>query len=51
MKQESVKKKQYSIDNLSPKELESILRGLDDSAHGRVTPHSEVRKRYEKWMK
>jgi hypothetical protein len=44
MKQESINKRQYSIDNLSPKELESILRGLNDSAHRRVAPHSEVRK-------
>ena len=28
----------------------SIQRGIDDSANGRVTPHSEVRKKYEKWL-
>jgi predicted transcriptional regulator len=50
MKDESDSKQQSNIDNLSQKELESILRGLDDSANGRVTPHSEVRKKYEKWL-
>ena len=28
----------------------SIQRGIDDSANGRVTPHSEVRMKYEKWL-
>jgi len=51
MKKESPKKKESLIDTLSQKELESILRGLDDSANGRVTPYSEARKRYEKWLK
>jgi len=37
-------------DLISEKEFESIQRGIDDSANGRVTPHSEVRKKYEKWL-
>jgi len=37
-------------DLISEKEYESIQRGIDDSANGRVTPHSEVRKKYEKWL-
>lgn len=38
------------IDTVSQKERESLLRGIDDSANGRVQPHSEVRKKYEKWL-
>ena len=37
-------------DLISEKEYESIQRGIDDSTNGRVTPHSEVRKKYEKWL-
>jgi predicted transcriptional regulator len=37
-------------DTLSIEERQSIERGLEDSKNGRVTPHSEVRKRYEKWL-
>ena len=35
---------------ISVKERESIERGLNDSKNGKVTPHSLVRKRYEKWL-
>jgi len=43
--------KLHDVNNLiSEKEYESIQRGIDDSANGRVTPHSEVRKKYEKWL-
>lgn len=35
---------------VSEEERQSIERGLEDSKNGRVTPHSEVRKRYEKWL-
>jgi len=38
------------FDTISLEERESIQRGLDDSKNGLVTPHSEVRKRYEKWL-
>lgn len=30
--------------------LESIKQGLEDTVEGRVIPHSEVRKKYEKWL-
>jgi len=43
--------KLYEMNDLiSEKEYESIQRGIDDSTNGRVTPHSEVRKKYEKWL-
>jgi hypothetical protein len=35
---------------ISAEERQSIERGLDDSKNGRITPHSEVKKRYEKWL-
>jgi len=38
-------------DLISLKEYESIQRGIEDSANGRVTSHLEVRKKYEKWLK
>jgi len=36
--------------SISSEERMSIERGLEDSENGRVTPHSEIRKRYEKWL-
>jgi hypothetical protein len=29
----------------------SIERGLDDAKKGKVKPHSEFRKKYQKWLK
>ena len=51
----------YSIDTLSDNFtidqvidemilLDKIEQGIKDANEGRVTPHSEVRKRYEKWL-
>ncbi len=37
-------------DEISDAERASIERGLEDSKQGRVTPHKEVRKKYEKWL-
>ncbi|MEI6139980.1 MAG: hypothetical protein WCP85_11985 [Mariniphaga sp.] len=37
-------------DTLSIEERQSIERGLEDSKNGRTIPHSEVRKKYEKWL-
>ena len=37
-------------DLISLKEYESIQRGIEDSANGRVTSHLEVRKKYEKLL-
>jgi len=37
-------------DEISEAEKASIDRGLDDIKHGRVSPHEEVRKKYEKWL-
>ena len=31
-------------------ELLSIERGLDDFQQGKVIPHEQVKKRYEKWL-
>ena len=38
------------IDSISATERESIQRGMDDSANGKVTSHTEIRKKYEKWL-
>lgn len=37
-------------DTLTEAEKESIDRGLDDIENGRTVPHSEVRKKYGKWL-
>jgi hypothetical protein len=50
IKEQSDIQKHDWIDAVSQKERESILRGIDDSANGRVQSHSEVRKKYEKWL-
>ena len=47
---EDIRKKYPASDSVSVIESESIQRGVDDSTNGRVTPHSEVRKKYEKWL-
>lgn len=36
---------------LSEKEKESIDRGLNDLHQGKVHPHDQIRKKYEKWLK
>jgi hypothetical protein len=50
IKEQSEVKQQLYLDTISVKERESIERGIDDLKNGRVTPHSEVRKKYEKWL-
>jgi predicted transcriptional regulator len=35
---------------LSTFQIDSIKRGFEDSKNGRVIPHSEVKKKYEKWL-
>ncbi|MCB0396375.1 MAG: hypothetical protein KDD36_06965 [Flavobacteriales bacterium] len=37
-------------DEISEAERQSIERGLKDSKEGKVIPHQEVRKKYEKWL-
>ncbi len=37
-------------EELSEAEAASIERGLADVAAGRIIPHEEVKKRYEKWL-
>lgn len=37
-------------ETLSQAERASIERGMNDSASGNVTPHSEVQKKYGKWL-
>lgn len=37
-------------DTISEAEKISIDRGLTDIENGKVTPHSKVRKNYEKWL-
>ena len=49
MKDQSTKNADW-WDTISIEERQSIERGLEDSKNGRVTPHSEVRKKYEKWL-
>jgi hypothetical protein len=50
IKEQSEVNQQVSVDTISVNERESIQRGIDDLKNGRVTPHSEVRKKYEKWL-
>jgi predicted transcriptional regulator len=35
---------------LSVEEQASIEQGLTDAVNGKLTPHSEVKKRYERWL-
>ena len=37
-------------ETISEAEKNSIDRGLKDIENGRVSPHSEVRKKYAKWL-
>lgn len=47
----SIKQRSMAIENdISDQEREAIKHGLDDSANGRITPHSEAKQRYEKWL-
>lgn len=50
IKELSTAKKQDWWDTITQQERQSIERGLEDSKKGRVTQHSEVRKKYEKWL-
>ncbi|MBM3405005.1 MAG: hypothetical protein FJY10_08970 [Bacteroidetes bacterium] len=38
-------------DQISQTEKNALNRGLNDLQQGRVHPHSEIRKKYEKWLK
>ena len=38
-------------DQISQAEKNSINRGLDDLAKGRIHSHEQIRKKYEKWLK
>jgi len=38
-------------DQISVKEKESINRGFIDLQQGKVYPHEQIRKKYEKWLK
>ena len=49
IKDQSIKKADW-WDTISIEERQSIERGLEDSKNGRITPHSEVKKRYEKLL-
>ena len=35
----------------SQEEKDSINRGIDDLQQGKIHPHEQVRKKYEKWLK
>ena len=50
IKELSTAKQQDWWDTITQEERQSIERGLEDSKKGRITPHSEVRKKYEKWL-
>jgi hypothetical protein len=50
LKEQSNLNQRNTAESISAEERESVLRGIDDSANERVTPHSEVRKKYEKWL-
>ena len=49
MEQSSTKQQDW-WEIISEEERQSIERGLEDSKKGRITPHSEVKKKYEKWL-
>lgn len=38
-------------DDLPDEVKKSVDQGLDDAKKGKVTPHAEVRKKYQKWLK
>jgi len=38
-------------DQITPDEKESVNRGIDDLQQGKVYPHDQIRKKYEKWLK
>ncbi len=38
------------LENMSPEQEASLLRGLKDADEGRTTPHKEVMKKYKKWL-
>jgi hypothetical protein len=38
-------------DQITSEEKESINRGLNDLQKGKVYPHDQIRKKYEKWLK
>jgi hypothetical protein len=35
----------------SQEEKDSINRGIDDLQQGKIHPHEQIRKKYEKWLK
>ena len=37
--------------HITQEEMASINRGLDDLQQGKVQPHDQIRKKYEKWLK
>jgi predicted transcriptional regulator len=37
-------------DEISESEKASIQRGMADAEAGRITPHDEIRKKYEQWL-
>ena len=51
IKEQAKAKQQDWWETISEEERQSIERGLEDSKNGRITPHSEVKKKYEKWLK
>lgn len=38
-------------DELPDEVKKSVDKGLDDARNGKVTPHADVRKKYQKWLK
>jgi predicted transcriptional regulator len=38
------------LENISPEQEASLLRGLKDADEGRTIPHKEVMQKYEKWL-
>jgi predicted transcriptional regulator len=39
------------LDSISEAEKASIVKGLSDAKAGQTVSHSEVKKRYEKWLR
>ena len=51
IKEQSGQEETDWYNTLPESEIESIDRGLKDLKAGKVKPHSQVRKKYEKWVK
>lgn len=50
LKEKSASNQNDWWNSITAEERMSIERGIADSENGRLTPHSEIRKKYVKWL-